>query len=184
MGLIALYCLLFLGSCSPIHCRFFLALIGLSTVLISYVTGFAICFLMDQKTAGVHQLIPFLLIGIGIDDIFVLCNAVDQTQLTEKPDERIRQALMNAGPSITITSLTNALAFYFGSMTSAEALISFCYFTSSCILMLYFTVMTVFLCVLVWDTRRVARKCPDCFCLCRCREISPLFCNGCCLSAK
>ena len=54
VGLIALYCLLFLGSCSPIHCRFFLALVGLSTVLISYVTGFALCFLMDQKTAGVH----------------------------------------------------------------------------------------------------------------------------------
>ena len=90
IGLIALYCILFLGSCSPIHCRFVIAVVGLATVYISYVTGFALCFYLDQKTAGVHQLIPFLLIGIGIDDIFVLCNALDQTELTELPEVRIR----------------------------------------------------------------------------------------------
>lgn len=48
------------------------------------------CFRNGYRTAGVHELVPFLIFGIGIDDIFVLCNALDQTQLTETPEVRIR----------------------------------------------------------------------------------------------
>jgi hypothetical protein len=35
---------------------------------------------------------------------------------------------MHAGPSISITSLTNALAFFFGGFTSLPVLNSFCFF--------------------------------------------------------
>lgn len=70
--------------------------------------------MFDYKTAGIHELIPFLLVGIGVDDIFVICNALDQTDLKDEANERIRQAIKMAGPSITITSLTNAMAFLLG----------------------------------------------------------------------
>ena len=59
------------------HCRVVMALTGLVCMAIAYITGFAICFSLDMKVAGIHDLIPFLLIGIGVDDIFVMCNAVD-----------------------------------------------------------------------------------------------------------
>ena len=61
---------------------------------------------------------PFLLIGIGADDMFVMCNAVDQTDLKKPAKDRMREALGHAGPAITITSLTNALAFAFGATGS------------------------------------------------------------------
>ena len=89
---------------------------------------------------SIHNLIPFLLLGVGVDDMFVLCNAIDQTPLHYTAEKRIQEAVKHAGPSITITSFTNALAFYFGSMTSLIAVRSFCIFATVCICMLYLTV--------------------------------------------
>ena len=127
---------------------------------------------------------PFLLIGIGVDDMFVICNAVDQTDLKLSAKERIREAMSHAGPSITITSLTNILAFLFGGLNSLTALRSFCLFAASSIFMLYGCVMTVFLAVCVWDTERVARKKGECCGLFMCKQYSVFCCKGFWLSPK
>jgi Niemann-Pick C1 protein len=79
--LVALYTCLFLGSFSPIHCRCIVALTGLLTIGLAYSAGFGILYAFGMKTTGVHQLMPFLLIGVGVDDMFVMCNAIDQTDL-------------------------------------------------------------------------------------------------------
>ena len=131
-------------------------------------------------------MIPFLLIGIGVDDMFVMCNAVDQTDLNQPAFTRIHKALGHAGPAITVTSLTNALAFAFGALSSLEALKSFCLFASMCIVFLYLTVMTVFLSVVVWDTKRVEKKWTECCNICSlcCGETNPLCCCGVCTTHK
>ena len=116
--LVCLYTGFFLGNFSPTHCRCVVALVGLLCVGISYASGFGFMYLCGGRTTGVHQLMPFLLIGIGVDDMFVLCNAIDQTDIKKPANERIIEALSHAGPAITITSLTNVLAFAFGATTS------------------------------------------------------------------
>jgi Niemann-Pick C1 protein len=182
--LVVVYTVFVLGTVSPMHCRLIVSLMGILCVGIAYAAGFGLCFYLGGYTAGVHNLMPFLLIGIGVDDMFVVCNAIDQTDLKETAHMRIRKAMMHAGPSITITSLTNALAFAFGSLNSLTALRSFCVFASVCIVMLYGLVMTVFLAVVIWDTERVGRKrneCCGCFC---CKQESVICCRGWFLSDK
>ena len=71
-------------------------------------------------------MIPFLLAGIGADDIFIIANAIDQTSFSKSVEERIVDAIRRAGPSITITATTVVLAFALGSITSLIALRSFC----------------------------------------------------------
>lgn len=184
IGLVALYTILVLGTCSAMHCRLVVALMGLFCVGISYGSGFGFMFLIGGETAGVHSLMPFLLIGIGVDDMFVICNAVDQTDLKKPAAERIVEAMKHAGPSITITSLTNALAFAFGGLNSLTSLQSFCLFAAASIVALYLVVMTVFLCVVIWDTERISRKKGECCGLCCCKQYSLLCCKGFFLSPK
>ena len=128
-----------------------------------------------------HPIVPFLLIGVGCDDMFVICNAIDQTPDEWSPAERFRVALSHAGPSITITSFTNALAFYFGSFTSLVALNSFCIHAGVSILMLYATLLSIFSCFMVWDLQRMHKKRGDCCFRC-CNE--RLCCNGALLTEK
>jgi predicted RND superfamily exporter protein len=92
--------------------------------------------------------------------------------------------MKHAGPSITITSLTNALAFYFGSTTSLIALRSFCIFACASIVFLYLACLTIFLCVVIWDTQRVKKKKGECCRLCMCNEDSVICCYGFFLSEK
>lgn len=112
-------------------------------------------FLLGGEVSGVHNLLPFLLIGIGVDDMFVIANAIDQVPFSLPSTQRLVLALKHAGPSITITSFTNALAFFFGSTTTLLALRSFCQFACCCITMLYLTVNLIFMPAIVWETRRI-----------------------------
>lgn len=178
------YTILFLGSCSPIHCRALSSLVGLLCIGISYFSGFGIMFIFGGEVAGVHNLMPFLLIGIGVDDMFVIANAVDQLPFSHSAADRLAIAMKHAGPSISITSLTNALAFFFGSTTSLIALRSFCQFACCCVLMLYITVIFIFVPAMIWDTKRVESKKADCMGLCCCTEDSTICCKGKFLSDK
>ena len=181
---VAMYSFLFLGSFSPIHCRCSVGCFGLLCVIFAYLSGFGFMFYCGGKTSEISFLMPFLLIAIGIDDVFVICNALDQTNYTDPSFTRIHNALGHAGPAVTITSLTNILAFALGALNALEALSSFCLFASVCIIMLYFSAMTLFMCVLVWDTKRVERKGKECFGACACAETSPICCRGSCLNVK
>ena len=91
---------------------------------------------------------------------------------------RLEIAMHHAGPSITITSMTNALAFMSGTASSIPAMADYAWFCAVCILMLYFSVLTIFLPAVYWDTLRVQHRWGDCFGLFFCREDSILFNKG------
>ena len=62
-------------------------------------------------------IIPFLLLGIGVDDMFVIVQSLDNLEARpgERPEERVARALEHAGVSILVTSITDAATFFIGS---------------------------------------------------------------------
>ena len=75
--LVGTYSFIFLGGCSPIHLRVSVALVGLMCVALSFTAGVSASFYFEQKITDIHSILPFLLVGIGVDDMFVVCNAID-----------------------------------------------------------------------------------------------------------
>ena len=69
----------------------------------------------------------------------------------------MKEAMSTAGPSITITSLTDALAFFFGAQTSLLGLQSFCVFSGIAVIILYLNCLTIFSALIVLDLKRQAR---------------------------
>lgn len=168
VGLVCVYCILFMGSCSPIHFRSIVGIYTLFCVIISTTAAAGLGFFLGARHAGIHNLLPFLLLGIGCDDMFVLVTSIDQTDPTASVETRLKVGMMNAGTSVTITSLTNGLAFFLGMTSSLTALQSFCFFAGLGIIFLYISSITIFTSLLVWDIKRQMNQRGDCFGLCCC----------------
>ena len=97
--------------------RFFLALIGLGCIGIGIGTSYGFSSLIGVPYTPMHSILPFLLLGIGIDDMFVIVQSFDNLKEHEKSQDLPSQfgiALKHAGVAITITSVTDLLAFGIG----------------------------------------------------------------------
>ena len=55
-------------------------LTGLFSVLMAYVTSFGICSILGFFISPLHNFIPFLLLGLGVDDMFVIVQAFKQLE--------------------------------------------------------------------------------------------------------
>ena len=153
-------------------------MVGLGCIVLSITSGYGLAFAFGRRASLAHNVLPFMLIGIGVDDMFVIVSCVDQTPQHLSADKRCKIGLMHAGPSITITSVTDAIAFFLGSLTSLPALKSFCFFSGLCVLMLYFSFLTIFSPWFVNDMRRAHKRKGDCCGLCCCKEDSVIWCRG------
>ena len=56
-----------------------MAALGLLSVLMAYVEAIGITHYFGVKCAAVHAIIPFFLLGIGLDNMFVLISSLDIT---------------------------------------------------------------------------------------------------------
>jgi predicted RND superfamily exporter protein len=95
-----------------------------------------------------------MLIGIGVDDMFVISQQIDQTNPRDSIEKRMQDCMMSAGASITITSLTNAAAFFLGCLSQVEGLRSYYFFCGLGVIMLFFSSITIFSAFIVWDIKR------------------------------
>ena len=81
-------------------------------------SSFGLGFYLGLSFNDMCPIIPFLLLGIGVDDIFVIVHCLDEVQDKDiSIEEKIARAVKSAGVSITVTSITDAGAFFIGATT-------------------------------------------------------------------
>ena len=73
---------------------------------------------------------PFLIAGVGVDDAFIMLQSWQQHRTVGCVRQRLSLVLVHIGPSITITSLTNTVAFGIGFFTPTPQMSLFCLCTS------------------------------------------------------
>lgn len=64
-------------SLGRIHSRGLLGLAAVANVILSMVAGFGICMALGLPFVALVNLLPFLLLGIGVDDAFILVNGIE-----------------------------------------------------------------------------------------------------------
>ena len=70
-----------------------------------------------------------LAVGIGVDDMFLLMSGITETNYEDDVEKRIGQTMRTSGVSITITSLTDLLAFAAGSSSIFLSVRNFCIYS-------------------------------------------------------
>ncbi|CAN0472474.1 unnamed protein product, partial [Ectocarpus sp. 12 AP-2014] len=78
-------------------------------------------------------ILPFILVGIGVDGMFVIVAAYDHTDPSLVVEERVALGVQRCGVSVSYTSLTNFFAFLLGSLTSLPAVEYFCLYAATAI---------------------------------------------------
>lgn len=94
------------------------------SVGMAFISAIGLCSFLGIPYGPVQTSLPFLLMGLGVDDMFVMMASWQKVQ-REHPSprdpstlpERIAMMLQMAGSSITITSFTDVVAFVIGSIT-------------------------------------------------------------------
>lgn len=160
--------------------RWAMSLSALVLIALATVAGFGVASLAGLLYGPVHSVLPFVLLGIGVDDAFVIANAFDREREgvpRESEDDpslvkRGARSLARAGASITVTSMTDLVAFAISSTSALPALASFCAFASINIFFLWALAATFFTSTMVIDEKRQRANRRDIIC-CSTRKNNP-----------
>uniref|UniRef100_F1KY89 Niemann-Pick C1 protein n=1 Tax=Ascaris suum TaxID=6253 RepID=F1KY89_ASCSU len=122
--------------------------------LLAVFTTFGIMGLAHIEIYPIQMVIPFLILAIGVDDAFLMLHAWNRLAPAYghlNSEERFRmiptmfgKVLEEVGPSITITSLTNAIAFGIGTTVSTPAIQLFCMAATIAMVMDFIFELTLF----------------------------------------
>ncbi|XP_046328844.2 protein patched homolog 1-like isoform X1 [Haliotis rufescens] len=169
-----------LGRFNMVEQRIGLALAGILCVGLSILVSFGMASMVGAEYGPLHSILPFLLLGIGVDDMFVIIGALNNLTPDEREmeiPEKVGRILRHAGVSVTVTSLTDIVAFAIGASTILPALRSFCIFAAFGILGLYIMQTVFFTACLAVDLQRVSGMRDACCCCYKHKNWQPNKCS-------
>ena len=177
------YLIVMLSRWDPVH-----SMIGMSFVVIIIVGfSFAGCMgigaFIGLYNNNLNNNIPFLLLGLGVDDAFVLVSEFQRASKmnpSASVEERIGLAMKSGGMSVLITSATDALAFMVGSATVLPALSWFCMFAGIGVVLCFLLQIFLFMPCLAINARRAEASRLDCCCCFKYQETAEDQPRGCC----
>ncbi|KAF2366095.1 Protein patched/dispatched [Trinorchestia longiramus] len=131
-----------MGDC--VRSKTLLGLAGIISAVLATTTAFGFLIYCGMPFIGINMAAPFLMLGIGIDDTFVMLAAWQRARFQDTVKERLSSAYADAAVSITITSLTNMLSFFVGYVTPFASVQIFCIYTGMSVLVTYVWHITFF----------------------------------------
>ncbi|CAK1545868.1 unnamed protein product [Leptosia nina] len=155
------YILIAVSRCNWLEVRVTLGSVGLLGVGMSYVTAVGWCSILGIPFGPVHSSLPFLLMGLGVDDMFVMnaCWKIVMAHDSHKSTPvKIGLMLKHAGVSIVITSFTDIVALLIGAITILPSLKSFCMYAAMGVFFVFCYSVTFYVAVFTLDLRRIETK--------------------------
>ncbi|CAM9710197.1 unnamed protein product, partial [Ectocarpus sp. 4 AP-2014] len=172
--IMVLFVMVALGRCctGPVERRSWLGVGGIVLVVAAGLAAYGLNSGFGVPFTSLSQILPFILVGIGVDDMFVIVAAYDHTDHALPVEERVALGVKRCGVSVTYTSLTNFFAFLLGAQSSLPAVQYFCLYAATAILFDFFLqaranamMMTAFVALLTMDAnRQKAGKIDWCCC--------------------
>ncbi|XP_037924003.1 NPC intracellular cholesterol transporter 1-like isoform X3 [Hermetia illucens] len=151
-----IYIQVVLSKFSWVELRISLGSVALLSVGLAFISACGICSILGISYGPVHASLPFLLMGLGVDDLFVMMacwREVKDKNLSI--EQRIALMLKHAGASITVTSFTDVIAFLVGAFTILPSLQSFCLYAAVGVFMTYVYALTFLIAFFTLDEYRI-----------------------------
>ncbi|XP_076437724.1 NPC intracellular cholesterol transporter 1-like [Babylonia areolata] len=158
-----LYIAIFLGhfrsfSTILVDSKLTLGVGGVVIVLLSVAASLGLfSYLGQPATLIIIEVVPFLVLAVGVDNIFILVQTFqrDRRGDGESLEDQMGRVLGKAGPSMLLTSLSEALAFFLGALTDMPAVKIFSMYAAMAVLFDFLLQITCFIGLMTLDARRM-----------------------------
>ncbi|KAE8595916.1 hypothetical protein XENTR_v10015913 [Xenopus tropicalis] len=130
--------------CHNVRNKIWVALFGVISPGLAILTSFGLLLMCGAPFAITAVNAPFLILGAGVDNMFIIISCWQQTKMRATLEERMAETYQEAAVSITITTLTDVLAFYIGIMTHFPSVQSFCIYAGTALVFCYVYCITFF----------------------------------------
>ena len=160
-----------------VNSRFSLGLFGIIIVLVAVSSSVGFFSLLGVRvTLIIAEVIPFLVLAVGVDNVFILVHELDRqnslhaqeptpTQGLDEDDdepatpslpaeERVARAVARMGPSIMLSSVTEVVAFALGALVPMPAVRNFAIYAAGSVFFGACLQVTVFVSAMALDLRR------------------------------
>ncbi|XP_050185401.1 LOW QUALITY PROTEIN: protein patched homolog 1-like [Myiozetetes cayanensis] len=142
-------------------------LAGIFLVALSVAAGLGLCSLIGISfNAATTQVLPFLALGVGVDDIFLLVHAFSETGQNKRIpfEDRTGECLKRTGASVALTSISNVTAFFMAALIPIPALRAFSLQAAVVVVFNFAMVLLIFPAILSMDLYRREDRRLDIFC--------------------
>lgn len=140
-------------------------LAGVLLVALSVAAGLGLCSLLGLSfNAATTQVLPFLALGIGVDDMFLLAHSFTETGSNIPFKERTGDCLRRTGTSVALTSINNMIAFFMAALVPIPALRAFSLQAAVVVVFNFAMVLLIFPAILSLDLHRREDKRLDVLC--------------------
>lgn len=148
-----------MNSCGRllIDSKITLGLGGVLIVLASVISSVGLFgFTGLPATLIIIEVIPFLVLAVGVDNIFILVQTHQrETRKTDESlEEHIGRILGEVGPSMLLTSVSESCCFFLGSLSDMPAVRAFALYAGMALLIDFLLQITCFVSLLTLDTLR------------------------------
>jgi Niemann-Pick C1 protein len=135
-----------------------------AVVTLGMVAGFGLLFICGVPMTTIHGMLPFILVGIGLDDAFVIVGEFYRLPRSLPIEERMYNTMHEIGLSIATTTLTSAVAFALGCTSSIPVVYWMSLYSFPTITIIFLYTVTIFVAIIVIDERRVEARRRDLLC--------------------
>uniref|UniRef100_A0A8C4DX70 SSD domain-containing protein n=1 Tax=Dicentrarchus labrax TaxID=13489 RepID=A0A8C4DX70_DICLA len=140
-------------------------LAGVLLVALSVAAGLGLCSLLGLSfNAATTQVLPFLALGIGVDDMFLLAHSFTEAGSNIPFKERTGDCLRRTGTSVALTSINNMIAFFMAALVPIPALRAFSLQAAIVVVFNFAMVLLIFPAILSLDLHRREDKRLDILC--------------------
>ncbi|CAJ0593049.1 unnamed protein product [Cylicocyclus nassatus] len=131
----------------------FMGIVGVVSALMAIISSTGLLLLLGVTFVDMCTVMPFLSLTIGIDDSFLMLAAWHETSRHLSVVNRVRTSMKHAAVSISITTLTDALAFLIGAIAPLPAVKYFCFYSCAAVVFIFIYCLTMFVAFLALQGR-------------------------------